>query len=1327
MSERDVLVTALYSELVGPRGGIREVLEKKRDPRNEYILGVLAPREAPDLKDIDDESELIMEAATGEEDQDGNDQLILMEGAVSPALNPKSPPRSIGVSFVVEGASSIPVIEICATWARYSETDTGWVREPFIFITDPVQISDRIQWSAGPGVLLELRGRRLYPDRNIWKVSLFIVNVTELAERNRPATADYVFQPQIRVHLGEGTSLLPLSVPPCQGTGDGCDADLDSIRQEDESLDLLYMNRRGMARGHLTGAYWKEIDPERPHPTLPSPDREPFYWTDGSELSLRIRKKFSPADVRTDFLPCYPVEAPEMSWSSEYGPPPQLDPEVLAECWDPAGLTEALSPLPAGYRSWLEKLRQQLQLLPPGYLNVANRHLKRVETTVERIEEAIRILATDNDVRLSFCFANRAMALQARWGGRILRWRPFQLAFILLNIPSISEPEHPDRNTCDLLWFPTGGGKTEAYLGLTALVLALRRRRAPCDRNGHRTATGTGVLSRYTLRLLTIQQFRRALGVITACEYLRVTGLGRQGARIGWRPGSCCLNEDFIWGTERFSTGLWVGGSVTPNNMQTITFQDQDGRIRKIWGALDILTQNPRDAEGEPAQVLRCPCCSNWLAVPTDGLEPGNHTLHLVFKGSNVAKPTVAALGFRDLILNTVSVTTHANRAYHTISLQFTVPSGSVLTVSQVDEWWSNVIAPALGNVRLQSARASRPGYFIREYVSYQRTFKGYDFDIVCSSPECGLNAVEWAEKVPVAVDSQVVSSSSDGEWQEVIPAFQVPGRPRNSSRIPIPAYTVDDQVYHRCPSLLVATVDKFARLAFEPRAASIFGNVEYFHSRWGYYRRGCPPSWGQLPVAPQEHPPGGGRRNPLYRRVQRFLTPDLIIQDELHLIEGPLGSMVGLYETAIEQLCRRPGRNGTIVSKYVASTATVRQAEPQVQAIFDRTLNQFPAPGLTIDDSFFARTRESHHLDCQAPGRLYIGVCPPGKGAQTPILRIWASLLQTSADLMRSGAGPAGVDPFWTLVGYFNAIRELAGALSLYRQDIPERMQFMAGLHMRPLTEKPMELSSRCDSLELPGMLERLGRSLPSVGVQDAVLATSMFGTGVDVDRLGLMVVHGQPKTTASYIQATGRVGRRHGGLVVTFLRAGRPRDLDHYEYFTGYHRSLYRNVEPVAVAPFSPRARERLLGPLAVVLLRQADFIDGTSVDDRWRIQQRISGAGYECWASLMSLGRRNPEVIVIPSIFERRAMNQPLGRKPVPGTTLNEMDSEIDRWASLAGITGNRLVYHEAAVNRPPERPVVLGDPQHQLQNIPVAYENTPESLRDVEATTRFKTEF
>ena len=1353
MAEREHILVALVEEVLGPRHGPQEILPADQDPRAEYITGVLAPVSAqrpPD--DIESEPDDIVEEAGSHDPQEDQDSqgVVVVPGILSPALDPKALPSSIGLSFTLSSPEQAPEIEICATWARYQTHKSGWQRKPEGFLTGRVPADRDNTWTAGQGVSLQMRVIQMSAD--IWRVSLFMVNTAPMAEPPRPSTGEHLFQPQIRVICSPTTILRPV-----RHTEPGPDPDGESDSQvsEDESLDLVYRDRSSLARGHLCGAVWRSIDPERPHPDVPSPVKAPFAWTDADTIPTSERGRFTPADVRTEMVPCYPLEAPEMGWEEQFGPLPVLDPAELAETWTSREVRSALAPMVDGYRAWIDAQRSLVPTLPVSQREVAERHITRCEEILTRLGEAIDLLASDQEVRLAFCFANKAIAVQSQWRGQVLTWRPFQLAFILLNVAALANPNHADRNICDLLWFPTGGGKTEAYLGLAAFTIALRRRRS--QESGQPDAgNGTGVLSRYTLRLLTIQQFRRALGVITACEYLRVQGLDSSVGPVGWRPSGYGGKETFLWGGGRFSAGLWVGGNVTPNGLLSIGPFPGQGGFTFIPGALDILKGAARDYQGpdhalrnnvrshnlsisgEPAQVLSCPCCSSVLAVPDEGLLAGSHTLHFLFEGGGAQLPSLTQIQPGGIPLSVDDVTgSGAGSGTRSLSVTFTVSAGEVLTTRQIDEWWYQVIEPALGqNASLLAARPSRPGYFI---LGYNPTHP-CDFDIFCPNPDCELNQHAWAEQTPLARTDQSAGRSGSGpvshgvpatattaelpvvqgrQWQNVPEACSLGGAVSLSMRIPIPALTVDDQIYHRCPSLVIATVDKFARLAFEPKAASLFGKVTHYHSRWGYYRESAPPSWEQLPPAYRPHPPGARGRATLRVSVPEFDPPDLILQDELHLIEGPLGSMVGLYETAIEELCH--GETGT-VPKYVASTATVRQAGPQVRALFNRRLAQFPSWGISAEDRFFAREQHAHPLDSARAGRLYVGICGPGKGAQTPIVRIWSQLLQSVHERWQSG-GNVELDRLWTLVGYFNAIRELAGALSLYRQDIPERLAFRSGSSARIL-EQHLELSGRARSLDLPSMLERLSVAAPSA--PDGVFATSMFGTGVDVDRLGLMVVHGQPKTTASYIQATGRVGRASGGLVVTFFRASRPRDLDHYEFFTGYHHALYRYVEPVTVSPFSPRARERALGPLSVVLLRHASEIRGHTVDPDWRVQQRISG-GYHSEAGRMSTHRHDLEVEAIADVMEHRAIQQPSGRRPVPGATAAETRSELDRWAALAGLHQgpDHFVYDESTANNPPQRHVVLGDAQHRQQGFAEAYENTPQSLREVEETTGFQT--
>lgn len=1368
MSERDQMLIALVKEVLGPRNGAREVLPEEDDPRTEFITGILAPAEAhlePDA--IEDDIDEVIEETSSEEDQD-TQGFVGTPGVFSPALDPKALPRSVGISFTVETETTHPEVEICATWARYHFSLSGWQREPDGFLTGSIQADQPVDsWNPRAGVTLQLRSR---PVQGGWRVSIFLINTTQVAGEY-PVTGEYIFQPQIRVNGCTGTHLVPVRTrDESQGNEIGHTPDLNDT--EDLGLKMLYQNRTALARGHMCGATWRAIDPERPYANAVHPTEAPFYWIDREVIQEGERERFSPPDVRTDFVPSYPIQIPDMSWPTRFGPPPELRPGVLAEIWEPAQLRVALQPLVSGYTNWIIAQQTALMGYAPEYQPAGQANLQECQQVAQRMQEAIEVLCRDEEARLAFCFANKAIDLQAQWKNpqRTLNWRPFQLAFILLNIPPLANPFHNARDICDLLWFPTGGGKTEAYLGLAAFVLGLRRLRARNRTSFEdRTGGGVGVLSRYTLRLLTIQQFRRALGVITACEMLRVWGLDMQGGVAGWRPQAFARTTNFLWGGLRFSAGLWVGGGVTPNSLFSIGPMPVPGGtsngMMMIAGALDILKgaspdyDGPDQAlardiqqsirnlqiEGEPAQVTNCPCCRAILAIPDEGLGPGQHVLHFVYQGGNITSPNLALLRLRQgITIDNATVTNHVSQGFHTLSVTFTLPARVYLSARQVDDWWYNIIASALGGeVKLIPVRPARPGYHLLTYPGNRTTQKPCDFDIYCPNPGCQLNQSIWAEQAPLARELTQSSGQATNQmmlglpslaqtdglpvvlqdrlvWQDIPPAFRAQNAQRKSTHIPIPALTIDDQVYHRCPSMVIATVDKFARLPFEPKAASLFGNVSHFHSRWGYYRSGCPPSTDTPPTRRSDHP----TVNNLRQEVTPFPPPDLILQDELHLIEGPLGSMVGLYETVIDLLSQRTSHQATVIPKYIASTATVRQAESQVQSLFNRRLIQFPPSALSTDERFFATDSEIHPLDNRQAGRLYVAICAPGKGAQTPLVRIWSSLLQAAAKISPTTT-PNLIDPFWTLVGYFNATRELAGALSLYRQDIPERMQYRAGTQARPLDEhQRLELSSRASSMNLPILLQKLELGIPQA--QDAVFATSMFGTGVDVERLSLMVIHGQPKTTASYIQATGRVGRRTSGLVVTFFRASRPRDLDHYEFFTGYHRALYRHVEPVTVAPFSPRARERGLGPLAVALLRQARTLPGNiSVNSEWRIQQRI-GSEFYSLAYRMAQSRFDAEVTLIPALFENRAISQPEGRRPISNITQTETASELDRWRSIASQHphSDQFVYNEPAMIRQPQRHVVLGDSQHHLR-FDEAFENTPQSLRDVEETTGFRT--
>ena len=594
-------------------------------------------------------------------------------------------------------------------------------------------------------------------------------------------------------------------------------------------------------------------------------------------------------------------------------------------------------------------------------------------------------------------------------------WRSFQIAFLLMSLRGICNPEHHDRLAVDLIWFPTGGGKTEAYLGLTAFTVFF-------NALSKIQTGGVDVLMRYTLRLLTAQQFQRASTLFCAMEFLR--------------------RKDVLeLGTRSFRIGLWVGSASTPNK--------RDDAITK----LRALKRDP-DAEN-PFVLLRCPWCAAKF---------GPHE-------------------------NAASMTPRAGSRF----------GRNPLTARHVYGYSTE-------NLNGNNTVVFRCG------------------DISC---EFGGNPGPLAPVLPIVL--------------------------------------IDEDLLDLPPNLLIGTVDKFAMLAWTPRARSIFGlDASGRH-------KGAPPT--------------------------------LIIQDELHLISGPLGSMVGAYETVIEALCV-DSMGGMVRPKIVASTATISRARDQIEGLYARKkVMLFPPSGIDATDSFFAR-EEVDEQGNPKPGRLYAGVLAPGHTSlQTSEARVFATLMQHAALLKGE---PAEVDPWWTLLVFFNSLRELGGAATLFSADTHEYLKVILNRHgidfgkIRRLFHVE-ELTSRIRSDHIPKLLEQLeiplkireGLPNSSAGEYpiDACLASSIIEVGVDLPRLSLMAIVGQPKTTSQYIQVSSRVGRdlKKPGLVVVIYGQTKPRDRSHFERFRSYHQRLYAQVEPTSVTPFSPPAVDRALHGIVVALVRQ------------------------------------------------------------------------------------------------------------------------------------------
>jgi hypothetical protein len=512
-----------------------------------------------------------------------------------------------------------------------------------------------------------------------------------------------------------------------------------------------------------------------------------------------------------------------------------------------------------------------------------------------------------------------------------------------------------------------------------------------------------------------------------------------------------------------------------------------------------------------------------------------------------------------------------------------------------------------------------------------------------------------------------------------------------------IPVLTVDEPIYRRLPAFLIATVDKFASLPWVGETAGLFGKVDR-HDAEGFYG----------PARP-------GRGTPLRGPLS---PPDLVIQDELHLISGPLGTMVGLYESAIDALASRKVGGDAPRPKIVASTATVRRAERQIRALFGRSVVEvFPPPGPDLRDSFFAQTAPAS----QQNPRTYLGIAAPGRNAKVVLLRATLALMAAAQKAWNENGGdkhpdnPA--DPYMTLLGYFNSLRELGGSRRIVEDEVKARLADYEVRRRRvsdsptlfanrPRLSEPEELTSRVSTSEVSETKRRLKLSHREKERVDVALATNMISVGLDITRLGLMVVLGQPKTASEYIQATSRVGRddKRPGLVVTLLNIYRPRDRSHYERFCAWHDSFYRSVEATSVTPFSPRAIDRGIAAVTVALAR-------------------LGHPGMTAPRQAMAVNKYRAELDFVAEVLAHRAEAHDA---QLPGTESEALRQRVrdrvtgllDAWQSIATDCGE-LQYARETGTAPP----LLWDPLNPdlAKQSQVRRQFTSgRSLRDVEPT-------
>jgi hypothetical protein len=710
------------------------------------------------------------------------------------------------------------------------------------------------------------------------------------------------------------------------------------------------------------------------------------------------------------------------------------------------------------YEKWIG-LQSQL-IVDKSFDRSRDYLLKKMSKCSVRMKKGLHLLASNESCWLAFQLANSAMLIQMEQNNRIntLRtnrsnkgkgwpipldesidpggfeipydlpnsWRPFQLAFFLLSVSDLEEPDSEDAQLVDLIWFSTGGGKTEAYLLLSAYELLRRRQRYSSPDEGG----GTGVITRYTLRFLTADQFSRTGSLICALEKLRQSQL-------------------YNLGREPFSLGLYAGGSVSYNKIKGINGAES---------AIELLKENPK--ETHYFQVEYCPNCGTSM-VPSEAKFVDG-------------EPDFSEIGF-SIVNNQVKVK--------------------------------------------------------------------------CVNPSCLF-----------------------------------------SNEFGLPIRTVDDDIFSNPPSFLLGTIDKFANFAFGEREGSLFKGTD-------------------------------GKKIP----------PTLVIQDELHLISGPLGTIAAVYEAAFDTLIRIQNKStgrGDVGPKYIASSATVRDSDTQIKRLLGRSTEIFPPRGINASDSFFAKDDDSEDTS-----RLYTGYMAQGLNSTSAAHWAAAAILQSVRGIAEKKSLTADeIDFLWSLVCYCNSKRELGLINASTNDEILSRMRVYCATQGLDEETIPSLLKEEVSSQGVKSISETRGNLLIPVSdnrdtpVRDFVPATNMISVGVDINRLGVMMINGQPKTTAEYIQASSRVGRNPTGngpgLVLTLYSPAKPRDRSHYEHFKAYHETLYRLVEPTSVTPGSEQALERALHAAIVITLRhtlkelktyprKADFTDSETQEVLCQLKERLLSA--------------------------------------------------------------------------------------------------------------------
>lgn len=1024
VKNREKLIEAIEEELIGPFRKFEEAVDVESEgmeeksifyyenhgvfeevftegiPSKKYATGLLYPKRKFSTVEGEIETEAEEEEAlavfAGNKEDNGPIEEVAEETYKNASVD-QYRKSTMGMTFAVP--SEVSAVEIVFSCGKYEERDNKinsastnkWWYRKSLYSKVLVDISGKSIVEKNKLLLNEQNGdivpnsevsvytvvRPVFitnEERDIKIVSITIENINNESNNDE----SILFQCKLEASINNN-EFLPYPTASEMNT---------YISEEDRKFEMLYGKENTYAFGHDCAVHWD------------------YHSEKISEIS-------------TTFLPEYEIKT--------MTPDIIIDGKKLtihhAEIIKSKTIDEIHSifdPFINGYKNWFENLKTQD--VPTYYKKAKDENILHIEKSIKKMEKGLELLK-NKEVFDSFKLANLSMLMQMNMGKDIReisikdsnvlfhknydnpfyklnydtfsslyesvgkkfnkskekdfmkssKWRGFQIAFLLQSLESIVNPESEDRETVDVIWFPTGGGKTEAYLAVSAFSMIYRRLKNPND-------YGVDIMMRYTLRMLTADQFQRASRLIVSLEYLRSH-----------------FSKEL--GENEFSVGLWVGGNTTPNN--SIAAKKQ-------------YTSLINNKSEEEFLVNSCPFCGAEVKV--------------------------------------------INKKY-------------------------------LG-------------------IRFEDGLKIY-----CPDKNCHFH-----------------------------------------NHLPI--YIVDEDIYKNLPTYVVGTVDKFVQLTWKPEARSIFGLDES----------------GKRIISP----------------------PTIIIQDELHLISGSLGTLAGMYEVLIEYLATDLRKNKSIKPKIIAATATTKAYGNQIKALFGREKSLlFPPSGLDINDNFYSTILVDENDD-PMPGRKYVGVYTTTQGLLQTQVQIFSSLLIASNEFPEEER-----DPYWTILSFYNRINDIGKALTLTQQDIPNTMEHFYrkrnSLKRRNYSNLNVkELTSRMHSSSLSREITELKTSYGTRdNINDITLASNIIEVGIDIDRLSLMTIVGQPKTTSQYIQVSGRVGRRvteRPGLVVVMYDNNNSNDKSHYEHFIEYHQKLYAQVEESSITPFSQFALRRGLPAVIIGFIRQA-----------------------------------------------------------------------------------------------------------------------------------------